>query len=86
MGTQTHLPPKFSFSSGFFCLFVRVLGHVDSEVNLRTTLSSDFGHFIFKMVENAKFSTSIHRSVSTIIYDYLDRCLRFVYLDFFLYR
>ena len=31
MGTQTHLPPKFSFSS-------------------------DFGHFILKMVENAKFS------------------------------
>ena len=30
IGTQTHLPPKFSFSS-------------------------DFGHFIFKMSENAKF-------------------------------
>ena len=29
MGTQTHLPPKFSFSS-------------------------DFGHFILKMLENAK--------------------------------
>ena len=31
IGTQTHLPPKFSFSS-------------------------DFGHFILKMVENANFS------------------------------
>ena len=31
IGTQTHLPPKFSFSS-------------------------DFDHFILKMVENAKFS------------------------------
>ena len=31
MGTQTYLPPKFSFSS-------------------------DFGHFILKMLENAKFA------------------------------
>ena len=31
MGTQTHLPPKLSFSS-------------------------DFGHFIWKMLENAKFA------------------------------
>ena len=31
MGTQTHLPQKFSFSS-------------------------DFGHFILKMLENAKFA------------------------------
>ena len=31
MGTQTHLPPKFIFSS-------------------------DFGHFISKMLENAKFA------------------------------
>ena len=30
MGTEVHLPPKFSFSS-------------------------DFGHFILKMLENAKF-------------------------------
>ena len=31
MGTEVHLPPKFSFSS-------------------------DFGHFVLKMLENAKFS------------------------------
>ena len=53
MGTQTHLPPKFSFSS-------------------------DFGHFIFKMVENAKFSSvsrkkdaeisSFHLVISLVYY------------------
>ena len=39
MGTQTHLPPKFSFSS-------------------------DFGHFISKMLENAKFA---HVSIKMIL-------------------
>ena len=42
MGTQTHLPPKFSFSS-------------------------DFSHFISKMLENAKFGNTYIKKKDTEI-------------------